>query len=220
MDTFISYASDIRRTAGRIKEYLDQFGFNCFLAHEDILPQTVWPDAILRALKRCNLFLPLLTPGFIESFFCQQEIGFAYGRGVEILPVMINKAPMGMIADMQAVRFNKNEFESSCWKIVKHVAKKESLAESVVDALVTWFGESHSYDIAAERAKRILNEFDFAPHQVRDIRRHIKRNSQIHETKEARDSIFKFIDRYNTYFNKTFKDWYDSKEASRRWMRY
>jgi hypothetical protein len=220
VDTFISYASDIKRTAGRIKEYLDQYGFSCFLAHEDIPPQTVWPDEILKALKRCDLFLPLLTSGFVESFFCQQETGFAYCRGVEILPVMISKEPMGMIADLQAVKFDRNEFDSSCWKIVRHVAKRESLSEPVLDALVTWFGESDSYDTAAERAKKILNEFDFTPRQVRNIRRHIKRNSQIHETKEARDSVFRFIDKYHTYFDQTFKDWYDSKRASRMWMRY
>jgi len=220
VDTFISYASNFKRTAGRIKEFLDQYGFNCFLAHEDIPPQTVWPAEILNALERCDLFLPLLTSGFIESFFCQQETGFAYCKGVEILPVMISKAPMGMIADLQAVRFNKKEFDSSCWEIVTHVAKRRSLSEPVLDALVKWFGESNSYDIAAKRAKKILNEFDFTPRQVKNIRTHIKKNSQIHETKEARDSIFRFIEKYSTYFDEDFKDWYDSKRASRMWMRH
>jgi len=220
MRTFISYASDINRTAGRIKEDLDQFGFNCFLAHEDIPPQTVWPAEILKALERCDLFLPLLTDGFIESFYCQQETGFAYCKKVEILPVYISKAPIGMIAEMQAVRFNKKEFESSCWKIIKHVAKRESLSGPVLDALIKWFGESGGYDIAVERAKKILNEFDFTPRQVKTIRRHIKENTQIHQTKEARDSIFKFMERYSNYFDEDFRDWYNSKRASRMWMRY
>ena len=220
VDTFISYASDIRRTAGRIKKYLDHYGFNCFLAHEDIPPQTIWPAEILNALKKCDLFLPLLTPKFIESFYCQQETGFAYCRGVEILPVMISKEPMGMIADLQAVRFNKKKFDSSCWKIVQHVAKRESLSKPVLDALVTWFGKSDSYNTATERAKMILNKFDFDPRQVKKIRQHIKENPQIHETKEARDSIFKFMDKYSSYFDEEFRDWYDSKRASRMWMRY
>jgi len=56
--------------------------------------------------------------------------------------------------------------------------------------------------------------------QVKKIRRHIKKNSQIHETKEARESIFKFIDKYSAYFDDEFKDWYDSKRASRMWMGY
>ena len=220
METFISYASGIKRTSGKIKKYLDQFGFNCFLAHEDIPPQTVWPAEIIAALKRCDLFIPLLNSGFIESFFCQQETGFAYCKGIEILPVMISNAPMGMIADIQAVRFNRNEFDSSCWKIVKHVAKRKSLSKPVLDALIKWFGENGNYDIATVRAKLILNEFDFSPRQVKALRSHIKENSQIYETKEASDSIFKFIDKYSKHFNKEFIDWYDSRRASRRWMKY
>lgn len=220
MNTFISYASASKVTAGKIKVYLDKYGFNCFLAHEDILPQTVWPAEILGALKECDLFLPLLTQKFMESYYCQQETGFAYCKGVEILPVMISKAPMGMIADLQAVKFNKIEIDSSCWKIIKHVAKRESISGPVLDAMVTWFGESDSYDTATERAKKILSEFDFTPRQIKKIRRYIKNKSQIHETKHARDSIFKFMDKYNTYFDDEFKDWYDSKRASRKWMQY
>ena len=220
METFISYASEIKKTAGRIKKYLDQFAFNCFLAHEDIPPQTVWPEEILAALKRCDLFLPLLTSGFIESFFCQQETGFAYCKGIEILPVMISKAPMGMISDIQAVRFTRKDLHSSCWKIVKHVAKRESLSKPVLDALIKWFGESGSYDIATERAKLILNEFEFSPPQVKTIRTFIKNTPQIYETKTARDSIFKFIDKYDKYFDEEFIKWYDSKRASRMHMRY
>lgn len=217
MRTFISYASNFKRTAGRIKEYLDQYGFNCFLAHEDIPPQTVWPAEILREIERCDLFLPLLTSGFIESFYCQQETGFAYCRDVEILPVYVSKAPMGMIADIQAVRFNRRKFESSCWRIVKHVAKNTSLSKPVLDALIKEFGESGSYDDACERAEKILSEFDLSPKQVRTIKRYIKRNSQIHETKKARQAIFEFMENYPEVFDDDFVKWYD--KVSRLHMR-
>ncbi|MFA5903763.1 MAG: toll/interleukin-1 receptor domain-containing protein [Desulfobacula sp.] len=220
MKTFISYASNFKKTSGKIKEYLDQFGFNCFLAHEDIPPQTKWPAKILRELKQCDLFLPILTSGFIESFFCQQETGYAYCSSVEILPIMVSKAPMGIIADLQAIKFNKKDFDLSCWKIVTHVAKTKSLSGPVLDSLIEWFGESNPYDIANERAKKVLNEFDFSPIQVKTIKKHIKENSQIHETKYARNTIFKFMDRYPRYFNKDFRDWYDSSRASRMHMRY
>jgi hypothetical protein len=189
MYTFISYSSEIKKTAGKVKAYLDDYGFNCFLAHEDIPPQTVWPAEIVKALKKCNLFLPLLTPEFTTSFFCQQETGFAYCRKVEILPVMISKAPMGMIADLQAVRFNEKEFENSCWKIVDHVAKKTSLSGQILDALIKAFGESESYDDACDWAQYLLSGFTFTPRQIRAIKKHIENNSQINETKRARDVI-------------------------------
>jgi len=218
MDTFISYSSGIKKTAGKIKAYLDRYRFNCFLAHEDIPPQTVWPAEILNALAKCNLFLPLLTPDFTMSFFCQQETGFAYCRKVEILPVMMSAAPMGMIANIQAVRFSEKEFEKSCWKIVEHVAKNTSLSEPVLDALIKEFGESGSYDDACERAQRLLNKFNFTPRQVREIKKVIKNNSQINETKKARDEIFQFMKKHPAVFEDDFVDWYDKK--SRTYMRY
>jgi hypothetical protein len=204
MNTFISYSSDVKGTAGKIKAYLDNYGFNCFLAHEDIPPQTVWPAEIVKALGKCNLFLPLLTPAFTTSVFCQQETGFAYCRKVDILPVMISKAPVGMIANIQAIRFKKEHFEKSCWKIVTHVAKSTSSSEPVLDALIKEFGESITYDDACERADRLLNEFTFAPRQIKAIKKHIKNNRQIYETKKARATIFQFMTKHPRVFDQEF----------------
>lgn len=214
MYTFISYSSDIKRIAGKIKMYLDTYDFNCFLAHEDIPPQTVWPAEIVKALEECDLFLPLLTPEFTTSFFCQQETGFAYCRKVEILPVMISKAPMGMIADIQAVRFNEKDLENSCWKIVDHVAKKTSLSGQILDALIKAFGDSESYDDACDWAQYLLNEFTFTPRQIKAIKGQIKNSSQINRTKKARDVIFKFMERHPKVFDDDFVGWYDRRSRT------
>ena len=83
MLTFVSYASDIKRLAGRIKKYLDRYGFDCFFAHENIEPQLKWPKEIEDNLEKCDLFLTLLTSEYRDSFYYQQETGFAYCNGVE-----------------------------------------------------------------------------------------------------------------------------------------
>jgi hypothetical protein len=214
MDTFISYSSDIKKTAGKVKACLDTYGFNCFLAHENIPPQTVWPDEIIKALKKCDLFLPLLTPEFTTSFFCQQETGFAYCRKIEILPVMISTAPMGMIADIQAVKFNEKDLENSCWKIVDHVATKTSLSGQILDALIKVFGESEHYDDACDWAQYLLSGFTFTSHQIKTIKKYIKDKSQINETKKARNVIFKFMEKHPTFFDDDFVDWYDKKSRT------
>ena len=130
------------------------------------------------------------------------------------MPVMISKAPMGMIADIQAVRFKEKEIEKSCWKIVEHVAKNVSLSEPVLDALIENFGECASYDEACERAAKLLNKFSFTRRQAREIKKHIKHNSQINETKRARDDIFKFMKTHPNVFNDEFIDWYDEKSRT------
>jgi len=73
--------------------------------------------------------------------------------------------------------------------------------------------------MAAERAKFVLDDFDFSVKQVRQIRSHIENNSQIYETKSARRSIFAFMNRYDRHFGQAFEQWYDSRAASRKWMR-
>lgn len=218
MITFVSYASDIKRLAGRIKKYLDEYGFGCFLAHENIEPQLKWPKEIEDNLEKCDLFLPLLTPEYRDSFYCQQETGYAYCNGVEILPILISDEPMGLIYDLQGIKFEKKRFEESCWKIVDHVARNPSLSEPILDALIKEFGKSTGYDEACEKANKILNEFDFTPAQVKAIKRHIKENPQINRTKKARDCIFEFMDRYPKIFDKDFVKWYDKK--SKTHMRY
>lgn len=135
------------------------------------------------------------------------------------MPVMISKAPMGMIADIQAVRFNKKQFEKSCWKIVEHVAKNTSLSEPILYALIKEFGESGTYNEACERAEKLLsNEFSFTRRQIRKIKKHIYNNSQINETKKARDAIFQFMKKHSSFFDDEFVEWYDRK--SRTHMRY
>lgn len=118
---------------------------------------------------------------------------------------------MGMIANIQAVRFNKKQFEISCWKIVKHVAKNTSLSEPVLDALIKEFGESGTYDDACDRAEKLLNEFHFTRRQIRKIKKHIENNSQINETKKARHIIFQFMNKHPGFFDDVSVKWYDRK---------
>ena len=131
---------------------------------------------------------------------------------------MISKAPMGMIANIQAVKFNKKQFEKSCWKIVEHVARNTSLSEPILDTLIEEFGKSSSYDDACEQAAKLLNQYGFTQRQIREIKKHIKNNSQINETKKARDQILLFMEKHPSFFDDEFVNWYDKK--SRTHMRY
>jgi hypothetical protein len=56
------------------------------VAHEDIHPTLEWQVEIERALYNMDAFLAIHTPGFKDSFWTQQEIGFAVGRGMKIFP--------------------------------------------------------------------------------------------------------------------------------------
>ena len=50
-----------------------------------------------------DAFVALLTEGFHDSLWTDQEVGFALSRGVPILAVRLGKDPYGFIGKFQAL---------------------------------------------------------------------------------------------------------------------
>lgn len=217
MKTFISYHSSMDSLAGDIKSYLDRYGFNCFLAHDDIPPQEEWISEIEKNLLQCDLFMPLLTHEYKTSFFCQQETGIAYYRRIDILPILMTERPMGFIARYQGIRFSKQNFENSCWKIVKHVAKNLLFSDIVVDKILDEFCGSNSYDKSSSKAEKILLEFEFTTVQLGRITDCIFDNSQIRESRTAMPHIYDFIKKYEDKLEPNFIKKYKEYWNGRKW---
>lgn len=84
---FLSYSHQDRQLAGLIKGTLNYYGFDTFLAHEDLQPSVEWQEIILINLKECLVFLPLLTDSFIKSDWTDQETGIAIALDKIIVPI-------------------------------------------------------------------------------------------------------------------------------------
>jgi hypothetical protein len=100
---FISHISKDKDKATRLKECLEPYGISGFVAHEDIHPTLEWQIEVERALYAMDAFIAIHTKGFSESFWTQQEIGFAVGRGVKIISFKIGEDPTGFISKRQAL---------------------------------------------------------------------------------------------------------------------
>lgn len=100
---FISHISKDKLKATRLKECLAPYGIAGFVAHEDILPTLEWQVEIERGLRTMDAFIAVHTPGFRESFWCQQEVGFALGSGKKIISFKMGEDPTGFISKHQAL---------------------------------------------------------------------------------------------------------------------
>lgn len=100
---FISHISKDKMKATRLKECLAPYGIIGFVAHEDILPTLEWQAEIERGLRTMDGFIAVHTPGFSQSFWCQQEIGFALGSGKKIISFKMGEDPTGFISKQQAL---------------------------------------------------------------------------------------------------------------------
>ena len=101
---FISHLATRREEAHKIAEVLRHVGFACFVAHDQIQPSRSWLREIERALRSCDILLAYVTPGFADSDWTDQEVGWALGRDLVVIPVSVEGAvPTGFLGTYQAV---------------------------------------------------------------------------------------------------------------------
>ena len=58
---FISYAHADRKYGAQAKNVLAEIGIEAFLAHDDLHVSDEWRARIIEELRRCDLFVPLLS---------------------------------------------------------------------------------------------------------------------------------------------------------------
>lgn len=192
LKVFLSYHHNARKTASRVKESLSILGMDVFLAHEDLEPSVEWQKEILRALKNCDVFIPLLTRSFHSSLWTDQETGIAVARRKVILPIRFSVVPYGFIGKFQALKAQK-DLQETCWKITLNLASKPVFKEAVTEGVITAFLQSSSFEESAHRAK-VLPKFE--PFSVINLNRIVEgaaRNSQIFGGWAARDFVKKLI---------------------------
>lgn len=155
---FLSHTDAHKVLAGQIRTRLADYGIDTYVAHDNIKPTSQWQDEIEAALMTCDALVALLTPDFIESRWCDQEVGAVLGRGRCIVGVKQGALPHGFIGKYQAI--NGDESAYAAWEI----------ASRVVDALwinaqarplmarpaVVAYAQSTSFDNARENYARVL----------------------------------------------------------------
>jgi hypothetical protein len=129
---FLTHKSKVKAKASKLKDSLRTFGISAFVAHKDIRPTKEWRDEIENALSTMDALVALMTDGFHESEWTDQEIGYAFGRGVPIIAVRLGVDPYGFIGKFQAL--------SCTWKeasveIVKLLVQNERMLNFYLQAV-------------------------------------------------------------------------------------
>lgn len=100
---FISHSSVQKFIAARLQSRLAEFGINAFVAHSDIEPSSIWKNEIEIALRSMHAMVALVSPDFNNSVWANQEVGYALGRSIAILPVIAGSTPMGFLGEIQGL---------------------------------------------------------------------------------------------------------------------
>lgn len=99
---FASYLDSHRADVGAVRERVALAGVEMFAAHESIDVSKEWQQVIEDALRSCDAAVVFLHPGFRNSAWTDQEVGYCLERRVPILPMKYDANPHGFLARYQA----------------------------------------------------------------------------------------------------------------------
>jgi len=129
---FLSHKSEAKKETAGLKDRLQLFGISCFVAHQDIHPTKQWQDEIENALASMDGFVALMTEDFHDSDWTDQEVGFAFARGVPIIAMRLGKDPYGFIGKLQALSC---DWADAAEEIFKILIKDDRMFRGYVGAL-------------------------------------------------------------------------------------
>ena len=180
---FISHRDEHKAMANELADALEPYGISSFVAHDSIQPLTIWQTEILNGLESMEIMLALVTDDFHESVWTNQEIGFALGRNIPIVPIKLQRRdPGGFIGKHQALKCGYDNVTEAAPKVYKILADKlgnrERLQTSLVRAFVNapdFFETKQRFD----RMRAVVSELSDS--QFEEIVAGFLENTQLHK---------------------------------------
>jgi hypothetical protein len=145
---FISHIHENALEAGALRDELAKRSVDAFVAHDSINPTEEWVEVIEYALRSCEACVALLTPGFKESDWTDQEVGACVARRLLVIPVEYGLNPYGFLARYQALPVAGRDQSELALAIFELLAQKEQRRGAMARALVARWAESNSFDAA------------------------------------------------------------------------
>lgn len=171
------------------------------MAHNDIEPSEEWIDRILKELRNCDVFMPILTKYFNRSKWTDQETGCALVLKKLIFPLKIDVDPHGFISRYQAHSLKTNDLPGSVCAVLQILSKKPKVGDLVRDALIEVFSSSESFRSAKRNTERLLSFKGFNMDQVKKIIQYTINNDQIHRCFAAQRPLRDFAYGYKKKLN-------------------
>lgn len=205
---FFSYSTNDKTIVGLLKDLLEPYGFEVFVAHHDdaIEPAVEWKDEIIDSIVKCDVFIPLITNNFKDSEWTDQETGMAKINEKFIIPLEIDAPPYGFIGNIQSLKLNKTKLTSQTYmkyelphKIFEVIKKEPKFEKYIIDIFIKEFRLTGTFNGADEKVKEIEHFNNFTPEQVNQIYQITKENRQIHDARKAREVLNNFFSKYKKY---------------------
>lgn len=195
-DTFRLFISHLVKDKVFLTELKDELllrGIVGFVAHKDIKPTKLWQLEIELALCSMQAMVVYLSDGFIESKWTDQEVGWAMGRGVLVLPIKVAINPYGFMGKFQALPGYDADAKALAERIVHELINHPQTHEAMRKALVHAMVNSDSYATSRTLLKPVLLISDFTEPEKAGLREACVANRQVRGAYDVKDAIYSHI---------------------------
>jgi hypothetical protein len=176
---FLSHVSKFKVAVSKLKDELAMRGVAGFVAHEDIEPSLEWRGEIELGLRSMHALVALTTPDFHASSWTDQEIGWALGRGVLVVPVRLGVDPYGFAGKYQGVPGDLEQPAELATAIVKALLANTQTHGEMRRSLVKAFSEADSFNMAIALRWLVVEVADFTEDEKASLRKACTENDQV-----------------------------------------
>lgn len=182
---FLSHASEHKALMGDVAEHLSRVGIHGFVAHDSLTVDATWSVQIEDSLASMQAFVAVVHPEFTGKEWCQQEVGWAFGRGVPRLLLRMGADIGGPAGTKQWPSAVKETAAQLSQRIGNFVASDPVLCEPLVDACIEALKDVVTYDSAGRLARQIAASVKHTDSQLDEIESIAFANNQVGGSRSA-----------------------------------
>jgi hypothetical protein len=186
---FLSHVTSFRQRTAALRQSLARFHISAFVAHDAIEPGELWQREIEAALRSMDAMAAILTPDFPASRWTDQEVGWALGAGVYVLPIRRGLDPYGFIAQVQGIQGMNKTVSAVAEEVFVALLKQPTTRGRMLESLVVGFERSPSAAHAASNICLVERAGSFPLGLAQRLERASTSNPHIAGTKALRERV-------------------------------
>lgn len=144
---FISHSTEDMDVVYELRKYLKLNGIDVYVSEWYEQPGKSLPQKVARLLKASNCMLALLTIGGERSRWVNQEIGFAKGAGIMVIPIVEHGLQVtGFLQSLEYIPFKRDDPYDAVTRAVQYLKtlairkEQEERGKAILGGILFLFG--------------------------------------------------------------------------------
>jgi hypothetical protein len=162
-----------------LKEALAPFQIAAFVAHDDIEPTKEWQAEIETALRTMDALVAIISPEFVLSKWCDQEVGIAIGRNKLVVPLRVGSDPHGFLGKFQGLQTKGSDASAIAKQLFEILLKNDITGPRIADSLIDRLAASTSWASAKATTAQLSQVRTLTTNQAGRLLRALESNTEV-----------------------------------------